>query len=244
MTTRRAKTLKARWEAWFDEYDFFVVFALVVAGVAYRDALAVVVRDHWLPLSLGFVLVLVLAWRWLWVFLVTFIRKYGVSIVVAVAIAAVIRGFFLGVFKIPTGSMRETLLEGDRIIVNKLLYRFREPTVGDVIVFKYPEDPKRDFIKRLIGRPGDKVEIREGKVYVNGNALESPEIFRRNYYYNFGTYGAAGQDIEVPTDMYYVLGDNSMSSRDSRYWGFVPRRYVIGKAVLIFWPPYRCRAVR
>ena len=244
MATRRSKTLQARWEAWFEEYDFFLVFALVVAGIAWRDQLLVLLKAYWLPAALALVVVLALAWRWLWVFAVSFVRKYGVSIVVAVAIAAVIRGFFLGVFKIPTGSMRETLLEGDRIIVNKLIYRFHEPAIGDVIVFKYPEDPKRDFIKRLVARPGDKVQIREGRVYVNGGALDAPEIFRRNYYYNFGTYGAADQEIDVPPGMYYVLGDNSMSSRDSRYWGFVPKRFLIGKAMLIFWPPYRCHPVR
>ena len=242
--TRRTPSFKQRWHAWCEEYDFFVVFALFVAIVSYREPLWTWLQVYWLPLSVGAAVVLVLLWRWCWLFARNFSRKYGTSILTAVLIAGVVRYFLLGVFKIPTGSMRETLKEGDRIIVNKMLYRFHAPQAGDVIVFKYPEDPKRDFIKRLIGRPGDHVEIKEGRLYVNGRVLEAPEIFRRNYYYNLGTYGQPGQDIQVPPDMYYVLGDNSMSSRDSRYWGFVPRRHVIGKALIIFWPPYRCRVVR
>ena len=244
MAARRAKTFKERWAAWFDEYDFFVVFGLVIAVASHHERLAAMARNYWLPLSLAAVVALALVWRWLWSFLVSFTRKYGASIAVAVLIAVIIRTFFVGVFKIPSGSMRQTLLEGDRIIVNRLLYRFHEPRTGDVIVFKYPEDPKRDFIKRLIGRPGDRVAIRDGKVSVNGQVLEQPDIFQRNYYYNVGTFGAAGEDVEVPPEMYFVLGDNSGSSRDSRYWGFVPRRNLVGKAIVIFWPPQRARVVR
>ncbi len=244
MTSRRAKTRQSAWAAWFEEYDFFLVFGLAVVVINYREPLQALARDYWLPLALALAVVLTLAWRWLWAFAASFAHKYGTSIVVAVTIAVVIRVFFLGVFKIPSGSMRETLLEGDRIIVNKLIYRFHEPQTGDVIVFKYPEDPKRDFIKRLVGRPGDRVAIREGKVYINGQALARPEIFQRNPYYNMGAFGAEGAEIDVPQDAYFVLGDNSMSSRDSRYWGFVPRRFLVGKAVLIFWPPYRCHRVR
>ena len=242
MSARRSQ-LKTWWDEWLEEYDFFLVFGLVVAAIAWRERWLPLARAHWLPLLLTGVVLVGLVWRWLSVFAVHFARKYGVSIIMAVAIAVVIRGLLLGVFKIPTGSMRQTLLEGDRIIVNKLIYRFHEPRTGDVVVFKYPEDPKRDFIKRLIGRPGDHVAIREGRVYVNGRALEQPEIFQRNYYYNMGTYGAEGQEIEVPPDSYFMLGDNSGSSRDSRYWGFVPRRNLVGKALVIFWPPYRVRAV-
>lgn len=244
MTPRRLRVWKARWAAWLDEYDFFLVFALVVLAVSHHERLLPVARAYWLPLALAAAVLLALAGRWLWAFALGFLRKYGASVAVAVLIAVVIRTFFVGVFKIPSGSMRQTLLEGDRIIVNRLLYRFHEPRTGDVIVFKYPEDPKRDFIKRLIGRPGDRVLIREGQVSVNGQALEQPDIFQRTYYYNVGTFGAADQEVEVPAGMYFVLGDNSASSRDSRYWGFVPRRYLIGKALLIFWPPHRCRPVR
>ena len=243
MSPRSAKTFKERWAAWFDEYDFFIVFALVVLVASNHERLLPVARAYWLPLSLAVVAAAALLRRWLWAFVLGFLRKYGMSIAVAVLIAVVIRTFFVGVFKIPSGSMRQTLIEGDRIIVNKLLYRFHEPRTGDVIVFKYPEDPKRDFIKRLIGRPGDRVEIREGKVRLNGRMLEQPDMVQRTYYYNVGTFGAEGQELEVPPEMYFVLGDNSASSRDSRYWGFVPKRYLIGKAVLIFWPPYRCRPV-
>jgi signal peptidase I len=166
------------------------------------------------------------------------------SLIWAVAVALAIRTFIVAPFKIPSGSMRPTLIEGDRILVSKFLYRFREPQRGEVIVFRYPSDPKRPFIKRLAAVGGDRVEIRHGQVLVNGEALDGPGIFRSNYYQNEGAYGQAGQVIEVPPEALFVLGDNSGSSHDSRFWGFVPRRLVIGKALCIFWPVTRWRALR
>ena len=166
------------------------------------------------------------------------------SLAWAVAVALVIRTFIAAPFKIPSGSMRMTLIEGDRILVNKFLYRFRPPQRGDIIVFRLPDDPKRSFIKRLVALGGDTVEIRDGKVVVNGAPLDGSGIFNRNTYYNSGPYGQAGQSISVPGDAFFVLGDNSAASHDSRFWGFVPKRLVIGRAMCIFWPFTRWRALR
>ncbi len=168
-------------------------------------------------------------------------RENVESVIWAVALAMAIRTFIMAPFKIPSGSMRPTLIEGDRILVNKFLYRFRAPQRGDIIVFRYPEDPKRPFIKRLVAVGGDHVQIRDGKVIVNGQPLDGTGIFSSNHYYNQGWYGQEGETTDVPPGSYYVLGDNSASSHDSRFWGFVPRRLVIGRAMVIFWPVTRWR---
>ena len=177
------------------------------------------------------------------------------SIAVAFILAMLIRTFIIQAFKIPTGSMRMTLLEGDRILVNKLRYGphvpfthtrlpgLTHPKRGDVVVFVYPEDHKRDFIKRLIGRPGETVEIRQGRIYINDRPVEDPAI-KSIYYYNRGDYGGPDQKIKVPENSYFVMGDNSGSSRDSRYWGFVPEDLLIGRAEVIYWPLNRIRFIK
>lgn len=183
------------------------------------------------------------------------VREWVESIVIAFLLALFIRTFFIQAFKIPTGSMRMTLLEGDRILVSKLRYGpkvpftkirlpgFTKPKRGDIIVFVYPEDPKRDFIKRLIATGGETVEIKNGHIYINDRLVEDQPI-RNIYYYNHGEYGETNQKIKVPEHFYFVLGDNSGSSRDSRYWGFVPENLLIGRAELIYWPLTRIRIVK
>jgi signal peptidase I len=183
------------------------------------------------------------------------IRDWVESIIIAFLLALVIRAFIVQAFKIPTGSMRMTLIEGDLILVNKFIYgakvpfvkywlaALRSPKRGDVIVFIYPEDKKKDFIKRLVGLPGEIVEIKGGSIYINGKPAPEP-VFNQIYYYNRGDFGAPGQKIVVPKDSYFVLGDNSISSKDSRYWGFVPKSNVLGQAMIIYWPPQRIRVIK
>ena len=166
------------------------------------------------------------------------------SLLWAVALALFIRTFIMAPFKIPSGSMRPTLIEGDRILVNKFLYRFREPHPGEIIVFRYPEDPKRPFIKRLVAGGGDTVEIREGHLYVNDERLDGTGVFSTNFYYNQGPYGQEHQVVRVPEGSLFVLGDNSSSSHDSRFWGFVPCQLLIGRAMAVFWPITRWRVLR
>ncbi|TRZ95821.1 signal peptidase I [bacterium] len=177
------------------------------------------------------------------------------SIIIAFVLAMIIRTFVIQAFKIPTGSMRPTLLEGDIIMVNKFIYgakiplvnlrlpKFREPKRGDVIVFIYPENPKKDFIKRLVAFAGETVEIKDGTVYINSQPLLD-QVFSRVYYYNRGEFVNDTQKITVPKGSYFVLGDNSASSQDSRYWGFVPDKNILGKAIIIYWPPGRIRIIK
>lgn len=183
------------------------------------------------------------------------IREWVESILVAFVLAMIIRTFVIQAFKIPTGSMRPTLVERDLILVNKFIYgakvpftnltlpALRKPLRGDVVVFIYPEDPKKDFIKRLVGLPGETIEIKNGTIYVNEKPLLEP-VFSRVYYYNRGDLAVEGERIVIPQDSFFVLGDNSASSKDSRYWGFVPKKNILGKALVIYWPPHRIRIIK
>lgn len=183
------------------------------------------------------------------------LRDWVESIIIAFLLAMVIRTFVVQAFKIPTGSMRMTLQEGDLILVNKFIYgvkvpffnfylpAVREPKRGDVMVFVYPEDKKKDFIKRLVGLPGETVEIKGGSIYIDDKPADD-SIFKQIYYYNRGDFAAEGQKIVVPKDSYFVLGDNSVSSKDSRYWGFVPKENLLGQALVIYWPIHRIRAIK
>ncbi|MFA5142772.1 MAG: signal peptidase I [Candidatus Omnitrophota bacterium] len=184
------------------------------------------------------------------------IKEWVESIVIAVILALIIRTFVVQAFKIPSGSMIPTFQIGDRIFVNKFLYgakiplfdtnlpAVRQPKRGDIIVFISPEAPKKDFVKRLIAVGGEKVQIQDGRILVNGNVVEEPSSIRSVYYYNSGDYAKEGQVIEVPKDSYFVLGDNSASSRDSRFWGFVPKKNLLGKVIFIYWPIYRMKVVQ
>ena len=172
------------------------------------------------------------------------VREYAETFAVAILLAVVLRTFVIGVYKIPSRSMRPTLVERDRILVSKFLYHFRAPRRGEVVVFRYPEDRKRAFIKRFIGDSGESVQIRQGRLYVNGQLIDTPEIFRQLSYSNYGPYGQAGQAVAIPAGMCYVLGDNTDESKDSRYWGFVPKTDLIGKALVIFWPVRRARVIK
>ena len=173
-----------------------------------------------------------------------FVKEWVEPVIIAVILALIIRAFIVQAFKIPTGSMRPTLMEGDRILVNKFIYKFKEPKRGDIIVFRSPEDKKKDFIKRLVALPGETLEISNGMILIDNKAVDKDSVMRERYYYNRGDFGVEGQTMEVPLDAYYVLGDNSISSRDSRYWGFLPKKYLIGKAFLLYWPPTRIRLLR
>lgn len=148
------------------------------------------------------------------------------------------RAYVAQAFKLPSGTMRPTLIEKDRLLANKFIYRTQSPQRGDIAVFIYPEDPQRVFIKRVIAKGGESVEIRNGEIYIDDKRVDLPAI-KKNIYYNSGPYGQEGQKVTVPEGQYFVLGDNSKSSHDSRYWGFVPRKNFIGKAYKIYYPFYR-----
>ncbi len=180
-------------------------------------------------------------------------REYFESIAIAVILALFIRTFVVQAFKIPTGSMENNLLIGDHLLVNKFVYGptasslerallpVRDIRRGDVIVFKYPEEPERDFIKRAIGLPGETVELRNKRVYIDGAPIDEP------YVHYLVPPAADGQEVApydvretygpvtVPPGHYFVMGDNRDNSQDSRWWGFLPRRNVKGKALMIYW---------
>ena len=183
------------------------------------------------------------------------LREYFESIVIAVILALFIRTFVVQAFKIPTGSMENNLLIGDHLLVNKMIFG---PTVsplerrvmpvggikrGDVVVFKYPEEPDRDFIKRVIGLPGETLEVREKKVYINGRALDEPYVHflqppsSGSEYPEVTSYDVRERygPVTIPSDQYFMMGDNRDNSQDSRYWGFLPRELVKGKALVIYW---------
>ncbi len=151
-------------------------------------------------------------------------------------IVSYVQSNIIGAYRIPATSMMPTLAVGDRIFVDKRAYEHSAPERGDLAVFVYPEDESREFVKRIVGLPGETIEIKDGKVLINGAVLPESSAVRRNYYYNAGDYGKAGQLIKIPKDSYFVLGDNSKNSRDSRYWGFVHGKLLIGKATKIYYP--------
>lgn len=159
------------------------------------------------------------------------------SLVLAGILAFLVITFIMQGFYIPSGSMRPTLEIGDRIFVNKFIYRFREPARGDLVVFRYPIDPTVNYIKRLIGLEGEMLEIRGGTVYIQGLPIEEEYLIKQEY---GGSYGP----VRIPEGNYFVLGDNRNNSEDSRYWGFVPREEIIGQAFFIFWPLGRMGLIR
>jgi signal peptidase I len=130
--------------------------------------------------------------------------------------------------RVDGASMEPTLQSGEFVIVNKLAYFFGDPEVGDIIVFHFPRDPDQEYIKRIIGLPGDRVEIKNGEVYVNDLLLEEDYIAASPVY---------NSTWEVPADSLFVLGDNRNNSSDSHNWGPVPLDFVIGKATFVYWPP-------
>jgi len=187
-------------------------------------------------------------------------REYGEAFGIALVLALIIRTFFIQAYKIPSGSMEPTLLIGDHILVNKLIYGFRLPdslfgiTIpgipwghyvfplesvhrGDVVVFVFPPDPTKDFIKRVIGLAGDTVQVKDGKVFLNGSEMPDPhahfevsqaERSPASPRDNFGP-------VTVPAGKLLMMGDNRDRSYDGRFWGFVNTDQVEGRAILIYW---------
>jgi signal peptidase I len=182
------------------------------------------------------------------------------SLAIALALALLIRTFLIQSFHIPSGSMIPTLLIGDFILVDKVTYRFREPERGDVVVFHFPLNEEVYYIKRIVGVPGDRVQVKEGKLFINGKPckyqpagsysyVENGKAYEGKLFYEFlprkgsvkkhlilktGAQGDNTQVFVVPKDKYFMMGDNRNNSYDSRYWGFVDRSKIVGIARIIF----------
>jgi signal peptidase I len=180
------------------------------------------------------------------------VREYFESIVIAVILALFVRTWAVQAFKIPTGSMENNLLIGDHLLVNKFVFGptgsplertllpVRDIRRGDIVVFKYPEEPERDFIKRVIGLPGETVELRNKKVFINSQPLDEPYVHFLDPTPHTGEVTSFDvreryQPVRVPEGQYFVMGDNRDNSQDSRYWGFLPRHYIKGRALMIYW---------
>ena len=197
-------------------------------------------------------------------------REYAEALVIAVALALLVRTFFIQAYMIPSGSMEPTLLVGDHIVVSKMAYGLRMPDSifgfqiaglplgrylvhfgqirrGDVVVFVPPQDRDKDFIKRVVGLPGDKVQVKNGRVWLNGRPMDDPhahldvpdaerlpDLPRDNYGF-FDSSGVIVGPIEVPPGRLFVMGDNRDHSDDSRYWGFADEKDVEGRALAIYW---------
>ncbi len=169
-------------------------------------------------------------------------RDYLEAFVTAVILALIFQAFIIQTSKIPTGSMLNTIQQGDRIFFLRFIYwkgifplYHRDLKRQEIVVFKFPEDPKKDFIKRLIGLPGDRIKIRNNKVYVNGQMLEEPYVISTNPLNRMASGTSNIEEFTVPEDHIFVLGDNRDNSYDSRYWGFVPLDYVKGRGLLTYW---------
>lgn len=164
------------------------------------------------------------------------LREILESVVIAVVLAILIKLFLFQNFAIPSGSMEPTLYSGDYIGVNKIIYKLSEPKRGDVIVFKYPIDPKREFVKRLIGLPGETIQIRDNRVFIDNKIIEQPFLPVGLNYPNYGPF-------KIPSGKYFMMGDNRPHSNDSRSWGTVPQNNIIGKAIFIYWPVKRMQVL-
>ncbi len=175
------------------------------------------------------------------------IREYAESIVIAILIALFIRAFIVQAFKIPSGSMEPTLLIGDHLLVNKFIYGiklplidqkvlvYKEPQREDIIVFIFPKDKTKDFIKRVVGVAGDTIEIHQKKIYINGKLWQDEHgVYRDSEVTSLVPRDNFGP-VVVPPGHVMVMGDNRDRSYDSRFWGFVPIDQIKGKALILYW---------
>jgi signal peptidase I len=157
-------------------------------------------------------------------------------VIISLAIIVPIRYFLIQPFFVKGASMEPNFLDGDYLIIDEISYRFETPQRGEVIIFRYPLEPSQFFIKRIIGLPGEKVEVQDGKIFINGSELDESEYLQ-------GTTTVGNVEVRLEDDEYFVLGDNRNASSDSRKWGEVDKKLIIGRAWLRAWPFSRLGAV-
>jgi signal peptidase I len=164
------------------------------------------------------------------------VLDFAKTLVIAFILAQLVMVSVAQAYMVEQYSMQPTLLPHDRVLVNKFVYRLGEPRRGDIVVLRYPRDRGRNYIKRIVAVPGDRIEIREGHLRVNGTQIEE-------FYINGSATGDYGPEV-APDGSYFVLGDNRNNSEDSRAFGFVKRDLIVGRATVIYWPPQRIRVLR
>ena len=162
----------------------------------------------------------------------------------AAVVFFVVYVFLFKPFQVSGQSMYPTFHDGQYILTNIISLRFEDPKLGDSIVFKAPNDPEKDFIKRIIGIPQDKISIREGKVYRNGTLLDESAYLRADVITSPQAFLAETQEVIVPKGHYFVLGDNRTHSADSREYGFIPKEDIIGKSFFLYWPINEARFIK
>ena len=161
--------------------------------------------------------------------------EFAKTLIIAFVLAQLIMVSVAQAFQVEQYSMEPTLLPHDRVLVDKIFYRLRQPRRGDVIVLKYPLNPQRNYIKRIVGLPGDVLAVKEGKLFVNGRRVV--EVYLNGT--PQGNYGP----LTVPADSVFVMGDNRNNSEDSRAFGALKKSLIVGQALLIYWPPPRMRVL-
>jgi signal peptidase I len=181
--------------------------------------------------------------------------EYTVIVTVAVLAALAVQAWLVKPYRIPSESMLDTLRPGDRVLVNRVVYRLHDPGRGDIIVFRYPHDPDVVFIKRVVGVPGDVLEVRDGRLYVNGREADDSFVHHTGGRADPTVAEApiAGSTLHdpwslaepyrVPDDAYFVMGDNRTDSDDSRVWGTVPRAAIVGEGLATYWPLSRLQTL-
>ncbi len=167
----------------------------------------------------------------------SFLRELPVLVVTAVVVAWLVKSFIIQPFVIPSGSMEPTLVPGDRVLVTKFLYRFRDPQPGDIIVFIPPNDATKDFIKRVVAVGGQKLEVKSGKVYIDGRSAQEPSAATSGDLSNYGP-------LVIPAGSVFVMGDNRPNSMDGRVFGPIKTDKILGEAFTIYWPPDRIHWLR
>jgi signal peptidase I len=181
--------------------------------------------------------------------------EYVAVVAAAVLVALAVQAWLIKPYRIPSGSMLDTLRPGDRVLVNRVVYRLRDPHRGDVIVFRYPEDPHLVFIKRVVGVPGDLLKVQNGRLYVNGRRAAEPYVHHTGGRLDPTVAQAAiagsslhhpwslSEPYRIPAGQFFVMGDNRTDSDDSRDWGTVPRSAIVGEGLATYWPLSRLRTL-
>lgn len=174
----------------------------------------------------------------------TFLMDTVQTILLAAAVFLVIYVFLFRPFEVNGQSMYPTFHNGELILTNLISIKLGTPQRGDVIVLQAPDDPEKDYIKRVIGIPGDTVMLKEGDIYINNQKLDESKYISQDIRTNGGTFLPENQSITVPSRSYFVVGDNRSNSKDSRTLGFIKQEAVIGKSFFVYWPPNRMRLVQ